>query len=546
MRRSIHSIFIVLFSFCFTGCGDSGIGGTGRTNDSGFGGTGRPELGPVVGAKVAVFPLSQLTSSLCEMTSAESDDIDEAGLVEVPDDCVESDEFYILRVTGGQDIDANDDGVVDDAPVEVQGDFHAVLSGEQIKEGGWKITVVTELAYQAVRYMIDSGATNDLLTDILDGVAQLFITADLNDDGEINSFDLGVWNPLTDVEAFAGGADVIADRVESIHNGLSFVTPEIELDSEKIGFASTTGVSFYHAKKDNYVYVASLSGIEIFDISNPAAPAKIAHLATLTHAVTIGLALGGDMQIAGNYLFVATVGQGLQIIDITTPAQPQILQNLTDKTYYGLKTLSSNSIVAIRKEGDLFDITNPGSLVLIEVIDGQVIETSLGTLPALSTSVSVLGASIYVVAGNEIKIGTLENGVLTTDINQISLTSLTGVPSFIIHEEHGYFVNASEGDACVNVYNLATPTTPALSGCADFGLSSMTKLVFDANNRAYAVAGENLYIYSMLSPTEPVLLDTISLDYFIVDITVDDDRIFATGYNNGLVIIDLSAVSDDQ
>jgi hypothetical protein len=50
----------------------------------------------------------------------------------------------------------------------------------------------------------------------------------------------------------------------------------------------------------------------------------------------------------------------------------------------------------------------------------------------------------------------------------------------------------------------------------------------------------------MSSPTDPVLLETISLDYFIVDITVEGERIYASGYNNGLVIIDASFESEGQ
>ncbi|MFM6288198.1 MAG: LVIVD repeat-containing protein, partial [Dolichospermum sp.] len=67
----------------------------------------------------------------------------------------------------------------------------------------------------------------------------------------------------------------------------------------------------------NYAYVADLgSGLQIIDISNPAAPTLVGNYDTS------GWAYG--VQIVGNYAYVADYGSGLQIIDISNPTSPTL------------------------------------------------------------------------------------------------------------------------------------------------------------------------------------------------------------------------------
>ena len=70
----------------------------------------------------------------------------------------------------------------------------------------------------------------------------------------------------------------------------------------------------------NYAYVADGSGLQIIDISNPAAP-------TLVDNYITGYAEG--VEIVGNYAYVATGEGGLQIIDVSDFNNPSPLPSVT-------------------------------------------------------------------------------------------------------------------------------------------------------------------------------------------------------------------------
>ena len=82
------------------------------------------------------------------------------------------------------------------------------------------------------------------------------------------------------------------------------------------GAYDTPGAAYRVQVVGNLAYVADFdSGLQILDISNPAAP-------TLKGSYnTPGNARG--IQVVGNLAYVADQASGLQIIDVSNPAAPQ-------------------------------------------------------------------------------------------------------------------------------------------------------------------------------------------------------------------------------
>ena len=70
------------------------------------------------------------------------------------------------------------------------------------------------------------------------------------------------------------------------------------------------------AVSGNYAYVADGdAGLQVIDVSNPANPQRVG-----------GYDTSGDAQgvaVSGNYAYVADGGAGLQVIDVSNPANPQ-------------------------------------------------------------------------------------------------------------------------------------------------------------------------------------------------------------------------------
>ncbi|NCS55245.1 MAG: hypothetical protein GPJ23_24740 [Microcystis aeruginosa G13-05] len=130
----------------------------------------------------------------------------------------------------------------------------------------------------------------------------------------------------------------------------------------------------------NYAYVANdTSGLQIIDISNPAAPTLKGNYNTSGRA--------DDVQVVGNYAYVADQYSGLQIIDISNPVAPTLKGNYdtsgradnTSGYAYGVQIVGNYAYVADREGGlkilDVSDFTNPStSTVTLAVSPSSVTE----------------------------------------------------------------------------------------------------------------------------------------------------------------------------
>ena len=107
-------------------------------------------------------------------------------------------------------------------------------------------------------------------------------------------------------------------------------------------FDTVSGLTFINsdvAFRGNYVYQGNFSGFSIWDVSNPAQPAKVAAVACVTSQ--------GDPSIYGNLLFISAEGggnrndcakggvkdpsehmAGVRIYDVSNPRSPTLLKNV--------------------------------------------------------------------------------------------------------------------------------------------------------------------------------------------------------------------------
>ncbi|NCQ76500.1 MAG: hypothetical protein GPI98_24010 [Microcystis aeruginosa W13-13] len=114
------------------------------------------------------------------------------------------------------------------------------------------------------------------------------------------------------------------------------------------------------------------SSLQIIDISNPVAPTLKGNYDTSGRA--------DDVQVVGNYAYVADSGSGLQIIDISNPATPTLKGNYNTSGYaYGVQIVGNYAYVADREGGlkilDVSDFTNPStSTVTLAVSPSSVTE----------------------------------------------------------------------------------------------------------------------------------------------------------------------------
>jgi hypothetical protein len=133
-----------------------------------------------------------------------------------------------------------------------------------------------------------------------------------------------------------------------------------------VGRCDTLGEAKGVALSGNYAYVADYyDGLQIIDISNPANPVAVGHYDTEGEAEGVAL--------SGNYAYVADGSSGLQIIDISNPANPVAVGHYDTSKHAEDVALSGNyAYVSLNSNGlQIIDISNPANPVAVGYYDTE-------------------------------------------------------------------------------------------------------------------------------------------------------------------------------
>ena len=205
MIRCFYLLFVIIFGLIAiigVGCGGGGGDGGGNGGDGGGDGGGSSSdgtqvlrldviLGPIVGGTVNVYPLTDMSNLLGSGITEDSDDIDEAGRVDltIPEGYDET-PLYVT-VEGGVDIDADDDGNRDTEPTDNDITLKFVFpTPDDIED---LQIVANPLLIFASEYVLEN-VWNDYetITDpeevrmIMELVAKALIWNDFDNDGEVD------------------------------------------------------------------------------------------------------------------------------------------------------------------------------------------------------------------------------------------------------------------------------------------------------------------------------------------------------------------------
>jgi hypothetical protein len=147
-------------------------------------------LGPLSGAQINAYRLSDLDNPIEGPFDAEAStsDLGLAGtfflaLTGIPDD-----EWILVTATGGTDIDADDDGVVDGSPTQNLGTLHALARAGDWRGGGVHITALSDIVWDYTRNLVGKVPPENLAIRLDDLVWQ-FIEQDLDGDSLIDRKD---------------------------------------------------------------------------------------------------------------------------------------------------------------------------------------------------------------------------------------------------------------------------------------------------------------------------------------------------------------------
>ncbi|UOA08748.1 Ig-like domain-containing protein [Methylobacter sp. S3L5C] len=271
------------------------------------------------------------------------------------------------------------------------------------------------------------------------------------------------------------------------------------------GYANNVDIS------GDYAYVAAGSkGLQIINVSNRSTPVIIGSLDTAGTAI--------DVRVVGNIAYLADGDHGLQIIDVTNPATPSLLASFdTAGIAQDVKVDNQFAYIADGNSGlEIVDVRKPAQPLSVGSITG--LGEARGVDVQDNNVVVVAGSSIYVID-------------ITNKINPVQKGSLGigPVQDIALKDNYAYVAAYSSG---WKVIDITDPNQPAIVG-GDISFAPRDIELTDG----FAFAAEQLFpnvvaYVNIEDPANAVFQGTIDLsrlgDYAGTGIALDSNFVYIT------------------
>ena len=242
-----------------------------------------------------------------------------------------------------------------------------------------------------------------------------------------------------------------------------------------------TGSLFDGALKDDFLFIASGRGVDIYDISNPNNPTIAYYLDTP--------GICNDIFLKNNLLYTADGPSGIEVYDVTIPQNPNLLSNF----------ISENNFKEIYVKDSIFSVsTKPNGISLFKYTDS-------GNIERLSR----------ITLNYEVK------GILILDSLLIAGLSSNGF----------------------TIYNIRDPYNPILllpsfSNHIALDIAGIDTLLFIAS------ANSGVNIFSIKDPLSPDSIGTFSINDYILYVSLQDTLLFCTGLSDSIYVLDVNDPSN--
>lgn len=245
---------------------------------------------------------------------------------------------------------------------------HVVLSGARLQQGGWKLNVPTEVAYQRLAYYVAARFNESDLKQEMDTTAKLMLKADVDGSGGIDYEDLIQWDPLIQAgdDALLRPASM-TEIGKLLRTGAGVNALYLKTQSALSATLGSLTLGERGGKKvlayGNFAYVGMDGmGVQVFDIRDPLNPV---HVSTLLDSLP-----ANDFVVHEGYVFIVNY-TALHIYDVHDPANPVRLYNAAQYfAEHGAYKIQAEDGYAYICKGDMIqvvDIRNP----LVPVISDE-------------------------------------------------------------------------------------------------------------------------------------------------------------------------------
>lgn len=272
----------------------------------------------------------------------------------------------------------------------------------------------------------------------------------------------------------------------------------------------------------NFAYVAEgVSGLEIFDISNPVKPKRVGGVDTPDFAYGVSA--------AGNFAYVADGNAGLRIVNITNPVYPTIVGPGVNTPGFAMDVFILGNFAYV---ADLFgglsivNISNPNAPVLA------------GNVPMPGSrhvyDVYISGEFAYLVSINGF-LDIINVSVPSSPVLVGSFPAGSDANGIFVRGNYAYVSTWSNGILTIDISN---PASPVLANSIPitgnlYGLSVSGDYLYSVSNSA----AKGLYVADISDPASPKMVDFLSRDLNANSIFASGPYIYLASDSLGLSVV---------
>ncbi len=307
------------------------------------------------------------------------------------------------------------------------------------------------------------------------------------------------------------------------------------------------------------------NGVELLDVSNPAAPQLLATIKNGNSYLT------KDAFITGKRLFAATTGSGLQIFNITDPAAPALSGSIAiNGTPRDLVLAGTTALIACESGGlALFNIAegveatevgrydhsgealsvsaagqtaylaeDEGNLQIIDISNPQT-PTRIGHFDnsAGAQQVQVINGRAYIGANYKFMIVDVGNPAQAVEIGSCSLPDQY-CKAIQVDGNRVYIANFSAG---LLIIDISDPASPTIIGNYQPGNSIYVFGVQVVGTTAYVGCySSGLHIVDISNPASPSLIGSYDTPWYAGEVRVAGSTAYVADSFGGLQIINIS------
>jgi hypothetical protein len=276
---------------------------------------------------------------------------------------------------------------------------------------------------------------------------------------------------------------------------------------------SASGIRY----KDGYVYVAdSIGGLSVIDVE-PVADASVVSSLYFTNGMTDGLA------ISGNYLYMPAYGQGVKVVDISTPETASLVQTVNTPAYCHDVAISGNRAFVTDSQAGLFaiDITTPTSASISSQVDtigwgcGMSIDGDYAYVANYAAGLSILNIS---------------NPSQAKIIKTLDVAGQGWYPAYDVAVSNGYAYLAVGNDG-LYVIDIVPPEDANV--VTKLPTTTDMQSVNVVGNYAYLGNGDWITIVDISTPASPTVVKQVDVSGNVYDVAVLNGYAYTANLGSG-------------